>query len=57
MMLSGEGYLNRSREKLDVFEVARSWTAQIVDFEFWIFVLVSNFMLRISNLTLEGTVR
>jgi methylmalonyl-CoA decarboxylase subunit alpha len=26
-----EGYLNRSREKLDVFEVARSWTAQIMD--------------------------
>jgi propionyl-CoA carboxylase beta chain len=26
-----EGYLNRSREKLDVFEVARSWTAQMVD--------------------------
>jgi propionyl-CoA carboxylase beta chain len=26
-----EGYLNRSREKLDVFAVARSWTAQIVD--------------------------
>ncbi len=26
-----EGYLNRSREKVDVFEAARSWTAQIVD--------------------------
>ena len=26
-----EGYLNRSREKIDVFEVAKSWTAQIVD--------------------------
>lgn len=26
-----EGYLNRSRERLDVFEVARSWTAQVVD--------------------------
>jgi acetyl-CoA carboxylase carboxyltransferase component len=26
-----EGYLNRSREKIDVFEVARSWTAQVVD--------------------------
>lgn len=26
-----EGYLNRSREQVDVFEVARSWTAQIVD--------------------------
>jgi propionyl-CoA carboxylase beta chain len=26
-----EGYLNRSREKVDVFEVARSWTAQVVD--------------------------
>jgi propionyl-CoA carboxylase beta chain len=25
------GYLNRSREKVDVFEVARSWTAQMVD--------------------------
>ena len=25
------GYLNRSRERLDVFEVARSWTAQVVD--------------------------
>lgn len=24
-------YLNRSREKIDVFEVARSWTAQMVD--------------------------
>jgi propionyl-CoA carboxylase beta chain len=26
-----EGYLNRSREKIDVFEAARSWTAQVVD--------------------------
>jgi propionyl-CoA carboxylase beta chain len=26
-----EGYLNRSREKVDVFEAARSWSAQIVD--------------------------
>lgn len=26
-----EGYLNRSREKLDVFETARSWSAQVVD--------------------------
>ena len=26
-----EGYLNRSREKIDVFDVARSWTAQMVD--------------------------
>jgi acetyl-CoA carboxylase carboxyltransferase component len=26
-----EGYLNRSREKVEVFEVARSWTAQVVD--------------------------
>ena len=26
-----EGYLNRSRETIDVFEVARSWTAQMVD--------------------------
>ena len=26
-----EGYLNRSREKVDVFEAARSWTAQVVD--------------------------
>lgn len=25
------GYLNRSREKIDVFETARSWTAQMVD--------------------------
>lgn len=25
------GYLNRSREKVDVFEVAKSWTAQVVD--------------------------
>jgi propionyl-CoA carboxylase beta chain len=26
-----EGYLNRAREKLDVFEVAKCWTAQVVD--------------------------
>ncbi len=26
-----KSYLNRSREKVDVFEVAKSWTAQIVD--------------------------
>jgi propionyl-CoA carboxylase beta chain len=26
-----EAYLNRSREKVDVFEVAHSWTSQIVD--------------------------
>ena len=26
-----EGYMNRSREKLDVFETAKSWTAQVVD--------------------------
>lgn len=26
-----EGYLDRAREKVDVFEVARSWTAQVVD--------------------------
>jgi propionyl-CoA carboxylase beta chain len=26
-----EGYLGRAREKVDVFEVARSWTAQVVD--------------------------
>ena len=26
-----EGYLDRSREKVDVFEVAKSWTAQVVD--------------------------
>ena len=26
-----EGYLNRSREKVDVFEAARSWSAQMVD--------------------------
>ncbi|MEW5721544.1 MAG: carboxyl transferase domain-containing protein [Thermodesulfobacteriota bacterium] len=26
-----EGYLGRGREKVDVFEVARSWTAQMVD--------------------------
>ena len=26
-----EGYLNRSREKVDVFEAAGSWTAQVVD--------------------------
>jgi len=25
------GYLNRSREKIDVFEAARSWTAHMVD--------------------------
>ena len=25
------GYLNRSRERVDVFEVAKSWTAQMVD--------------------------
>ena len=25
------GYLNRAREKIDVFEAARSWTAQVVD--------------------------
>ncbi len=25
------GYLNRAREKVDVFEVARSWSAQMVD--------------------------
>lgn len=25
------GYLNRSREKLDVFEAGRSWSAQVVD--------------------------
>ena len=25
------GYLNRSREKVDAFEAARSWTAQLVD--------------------------
>jgi propionyl-CoA carboxylase beta chain len=25
------GYLNRSREKVDVYEVARSWTSQVVD--------------------------
>jgi acetyl-CoA carboxylase carboxyltransferase component len=25
------GYLNRSRQKIDAFEVARSWTAQMVD--------------------------
>lgn len=25
------GYLDRSREKIDVFEAARSWTAQVVD--------------------------
>ncbi len=25
------GYLNRAREKLDVFEVAKCWTAQVVD--------------------------
>ena len=26
-----EGYLNRSREKVDVFAAARSWSAQVVD--------------------------
>jgi len=26
-----QGYLNRSREKVDVFEAGRSWTAQVVD--------------------------
>ncbi|MDH4267473.1 MAG: propionyl-CoA carboxylase, partial [Deltaproteobacteria bacterium] len=26
-----EGYLNRSREKVDVFAAAKSWTAQTVD--------------------------
>ena len=26
-----EGYLDRARERVDVFEVARSWTAQVVD--------------------------
>jgi len=26
-----EGYLNRAREKIDVFEAAGSWTAQVVD--------------------------
>ncbi len=26
-----EGYLNRSRERIDIFEAARSWTAQMVD--------------------------
>ncbi|MFH1243908.1 MAG: carboxyl transferase domain-containing protein [Pseudomonadota bacterium] len=26
-----QGYLDRSREKVDVFEAARSWTAQVVD--------------------------
>ena len=26
-----EGYLGRSREEVDVFEAARSWTAQVVD--------------------------
>jgi len=26
-----EGYLNRSREKIDAFEVGRTWTAQVVD--------------------------
>ncbi len=26
-----EGYLNRAREKVDVFEAARSWSAQVVD--------------------------
>ena len=28
---AGTGYLNRARERLDVFEVAGSWTAQVVD--------------------------
>ena len=26
-----EAYLNRSREKVDVFEVGRTWTAQVID--------------------------
>jgi len=26
-----DGYLNRSREKVDVFEAARSWSAQMID--------------------------
>jgi propionyl-CoA carboxylase beta chain len=26
-----EAYLNRSREKVDVFDVAHTWTAQIID--------------------------
>jgi propionyl-CoA carboxylase beta chain len=26
-----ESYLNRSREKIDVFDTAHSWTAQMVD--------------------------
>jgi len=26
-----EGYMNSAREKLDVFETAKSWTAQVVD--------------------------
>jgi len=26
-----EGYLNRSREKVDIFDAAKSWTAQVVD--------------------------
>jgi acetyl-CoA carboxylase carboxyltransferase component len=26
-----EGYLDRSREKMDVFAAARSWSAQMVD--------------------------
>ena len=26
-----ESYLNRSREKVDVFDAAHSWTAQVVD--------------------------
>jgi propionyl-CoA carboxylase beta chain len=26
-----EGYLNRSREVIDVFDTARSWTAQVID--------------------------
>ena len=26
-----ESYLNRSREKVDVYEAAHSWTAQVID--------------------------
>ena len=26
-----EAYLNRSREKVDVFDVGRTWTAQVID--------------------------
>ncbi|MFH1481453.1 MAG: propionyl-CoA carboxylase, partial [Pseudomonadota bacterium] len=26
-----EAYLNRSREKVDVFDTARTWTAQVID--------------------------